>query len=125
MGFYDEAIGAAQVIIQEFGRQFKLVTTSAPVIPDATKPWDVTPGAATIVPLWGVFSEYDRKMIDNTTVKRTDKKLIFVSNPLITWNVSTKDTVQELSGEAYIVHDVKITAPGPIVAVYELQLRKG
>lgn len=132
--WYGPIIAAAELIVEKYGREFTL-TNNAPTAPaDPTQPWLESPPTVTTVTLWGAFTAYERKLIDNTTIKATDKKLIFVdyaANPQgvrssqITWEVSTADVVAELNGQQYIIVDVKITAPGPTKAVYELQLRVG
>lgn len=130
VAFYTRVIASAERIIEKYGRPFTLrhLVDNDPVDPD--KPWDASDPTPTDVPLIGAFTEYDRSLIDNTTILRTDKKLIFVDpGGLVTWEVSDKDIVIDslpvMTPDNYIVCNPKITAPGPVKVVYELQLRKG
>lgn len=130
--FYAAIITSADLLVQKYGRQFTLTHLTANAPADPTKPWLQSDPTPTTVTLFGAFTKYDRKLIDNTTIKATDKKLIFL-DPLgkITWgDISNSDVVQELpppngTGQRYIVMDVDIVAPGPVNAVYELQVRLG
>lgn len=125
MGFYEEVIADAEETIRLYGRGIKIFhpTDAPPADPD--KPWERgTPDVPPFVATNGVFTAFDRKLIDNTVIKSTDKKLIFVATG-IDWELSTKDYITELTGERYIIRDANLIAPGPVKVLYEVQVRKG
>lgn len=125
MGFYEEAIADAEETIRQYGRPIKVFHPTDAPPSDPNKPWEKgQPDLPPFVATNGVFTLYERKLIDNTVIKRTDKKLIFVATG-ITWELSTKDYITEESGERYIICDVDLIAPGPIKVLYEVQARKG
>lgn len=125
--FYTNIIARTKKIIQKYGRQFTItmLTDNAPV--DMTKPWDKATPTPTVTTLSGVFSKYERKLIDNTTIKESDLKLIFVSDATLSWTPTTRDTIAEVAPKSggYIIVDVDIIAPGDVEVAYTLQLRKG
>jgi hypothetical protein len=125
--FYLEVLKDAQALVDQFGRGC-ILRHPAATTPDATKPWEQTAGDPTDVPLNAAFTKYDRKMINGTSIKSSDEKVILCWNAAITWEVSTSDLLidNEINvGRQYIIVDADIICPGPTTVVYQLQVRRG
>ncbi len=119
----------AEKLIGENGRTLTLIKVDRGNPVDVTEPWrDSTDAAEVLVPITGVFIEFETQDIDGTLVRRGDKRVLVAAIDVEQANKAAEDVEnfdKILDGTAsWKIQNVGIIEPGSLTILYDIHVRQ-
>ncbi len=117
----DEA-ACAQAEIAAAGRAVSIVRVVDGAPADPAKPWDLPAASRTDHATHGLFTAYERRIVDGTLIRADDQKVLIPAQGLAI-APTTKDRLED-DGSEWRILSVKPLRPGDSVILYELHVRR-
>ena len=121
----------AERLIEENGRTITLVRKDQGNFVDPAKPWRGTTGASEVtVDVLGVFTEFEKELVDGNVVKRGDKRVLIAAKSVEDEsqsgvNIKIEDYNEVLDGTVrFRIVTAELIEPGPLRVMYDLQVRQ-
>ncbi len=119
----------AEKLIGENGRTLTLIKVDRGNPVDVTEPWrDSTDAAEVLVPITGVFIEFETQDIDGTLVRRGDKRVLVAAIDVEQANKAAEDVEnfdKILDGTvSWKIQNVGIIEPGDLTIMYDIHVRQ-
>lgn len=121
----------AERLIEKNGRDISLVRRDQGNPTDAAKPWRDSTEAATITVIAkGVIIEFETEDIDNSLVRRGDKRVLLADKSVIDEGGSATNLIIEDydhildAGVRWKIIEANVIEPGDTRIMYDIQIRK-
>lgn len=121
----------AERLIEENGRALSLVRRDQGNPVDPAKPWRAsTEAAEIIVPVLGVFIDFEKEDFDGSLVRRGDKRILIADKSVIdeggsAANLQIEDYDHVLDGAVrWKILTANLIEPGTIRIMFDLQVRQ-
>ena len=119
----------AERLVGPNGRTLTLIKVDRGNPVSAAEPWrDSTDAAEVLIPITGVFIEFETEDIDGTLVRRGDKRVLVAAIDVEQANKAAEDVEnfdKILDGTvAWKIQDVEIIEPGDLTILYDIHVRQ-
>ena len=126
---YENFRTLAERLIGENGRTLTLIKIDRGNPVDVSEPWrDSTDAAEVLIPITGVFIEFETEDIDGTLVRRGDKRVLVAAIDVEQANKAAEDVEnfdKILDGlVSWKIQSVEIVEPGSLTIMYDLHVRQ-
>ena len=126
---YENFRTLAERLIGENGRTLTLIKIDRGNPVDVSEPWrDSTDAAEVLIPITGVFIEFETEDIDGTQVRRGDKRVLVAAIDVEQANKAAEDVEnfdKILDGlVSWKIQSVEIIEPGSLTIMYDLHVRQ-
>lgn len=120
MSFYSSLSATAQELLERYGSLITFIQQTSTVT-DPNKPWRPTIGEETLQAV-GVLTDYQLLETLRSNILQGDQKLLVSPLSVDGANLSSYNFV-EIDGRRWQVVGVEVVKPGPVVLLYEVQVR--